>query len=99
MFLRTRKSKIQSTNRLLGKEVIESRRRGTFGTGAVSKSTVRVQTLHGVMAVGIHYFLSFSSLIPMIVFNNKIFTSARNGELILWDLNKSGVTKYGALMS
>ena len=34
----------------------------------------------------------------MIVFNNKIFTSARNGELILWDLNKSGVTKYGVLM-
>ncbi|KAH9481800.1 GATOR complex protein WDR24 [Psilocybe cubensis] len=27
-------------------------------------------------------------------FNNKILTSARNGELILWDLNKSGVTKY-----
>jgi len=29
------------------------------------------------------------------VFNNKILTSARNGELIMWDLNKSGVTKYG----
>ncbi|PPQ79096.1 hypothetical protein CVT25_002889 [Psilocybe cyanescens] len=28
------------------------------------------------------------------LFNNKILTSARNGELILWDLNKSGVTKY-----
>ncbi|KAF9546510.1 WD40 repeat-like protein [Agrocybe pediades] len=28
------------------------------------------------------------------VFNNKILTSARNGELILWDLNKSGGTKY-----
>lgn len=27
-------------------------------------------------------------------FNNKILTSARNGELIMWDLNKSGVTKY-----
>lgn len=98
MFLRARKSTIQSTNRLLGKEVIGSRRRGTFGTEVVSKSTVQVQTSHGVMAVGIHYFSSVSSLIPMIVFNNKIFTSARNGELILWDLNKSGVTKYGALM-
>ncbi|KIM46428.1 hypothetical protein M413DRAFT_441521 [Hebeloma cylindrosporum] len=28
------------------------------------------------------------------LFNNKILTSARNGELIMWDLNKSGVTKY-----
>ncbi|KAF8960014.1 hypothetical protein BDZ97DRAFT_1922438 [Flammula alnicola] len=27
-------------------------------------------------------------------FSNKILTSARNGELIMWDLNKSGVTKY-----
>ena len=31
----------------------------------------------------------------IIVFNSKILTSARNGELIMWDLNKSGVTKYG----
>lgn len=29
------------------------------------------------------------------VFNNKILTSARNGELIMWDLSKSGNTKYG----
>jgi hypothetical protein len=28
-------------------------------------------------------------------FNNKILTSARNGELIMWDLNKMGSTKYG----
>ncbi|KAH8825127.1 hypothetical protein DL96DRAFT_1670347 [Flagelloscypha sp. PMI_526] len=27
-------------------------------------------------------------------FSNKIITSARNGELIMWDLNKSGSTKY-----
>ncbi|TFK63945.1 WD40 repeat-like protein [Pluteus cervinus] len=27
-------------------------------------------------------------------FDNKILTSARNGELIMWDLNKSGPTKY-----
>ncbi|KAF8838899.1 hypothetical protein BDN67DRAFT_970862 [Paxillus ammoniavirescens] len=26
--------------------------------------------------------------------NNKILTSARNGDLIMWDLNKSGNTKY-----
>lgn len=31
-----------------------------------------------------------------LVFNNKILTSARNGELIMWDLNKSGSSKYGA---
>ncbi len=28
-------------------------------------------------------------------FNNKILTSARNGELILWDLNKNGPSKFG----
>ncbi|KAF8150924.1 hypothetical protein B0H34DRAFT_156740 [Crassisporium funariophilum] len=28
------------------------------------------------------------------LFNNKILTSGRNGDLIMWDLNKSGVTKY-----
>ena len=28
-------------------------------------------------------------------FDNKILTSARNGELIMWDLNKPGPTKYG----
>lgn len=33
------------------------------------------------------------------VFNNKILTSARNGELIMWDLNKSGSTKYGKLLA
>nr|GAT53244.1 predicted protein [Mycena chlorophos] len=27
-------------------------------------------------------------------FNHKILTSARNGELIMWDLNKSGSSKY-----
>ncbi|PCH44052.1 hypothetical protein WOLCODRAFT_76205 [Wolfiporia cocos MD-104 SS10] len=28
------------------------------------------------------------------MFSNKILTSARNGELIMWDLNKSGPSKY-----
>ena len=28
-------------------------------------------------------------------FSNKILTSARNGELIMWDLNKTGSSKYG----
>lgn len=34
-------------------------------------------------------------LLTEIVFNHKILTSARNGELIMWDLNKSGSSKYG----
>ena len=50
---------------------------------------------HGCRYLVYSSFLS-CLLIPVIVFNNKILTSARNGELILWDLNKSGVTKYGA---
>ncbi|KAH9941480.1 hypothetical protein B0H21DRAFT_546035 [Amylocystis lapponica] len=28
------------------------------------------------------------------IYSNKILTSARNGELIMWDLNKSGSSKY-----
>ncbi len=28
-------------------------------------------------------------------FDNKILTSARNGELIMWDLNKLGPSKFG----
>ncbi len=28
-------------------------------------------------------------------YDNKILTSARNGELIMWDLNKIGPSKYG----
>ncbi|KAI0929589.1 hypothetical protein AcV7_005082 [Taiwanofungus camphoratus] len=31
---------------------------------------------------------------PFQAFSNKILTSARNGELIMWDLNKSGSSKY-----
>jgi hypothetical protein len=32
---------------------------------------------------------------PGEVFSNKILTSARNGEIITWDLNKNGNAKYG----
>lgn len=31
------------------------------------------------------------------VYNSKLLTSARNGELILWDLNKSGPSKIGMI--
>ena len=30
------------------------------------------------------------------VFSNKILTSARNGEIITWDLNRNNNVKYGA---
>jgi hypothetical protein len=39
-----------------------------------------------------------STVHPMlikVVFNHKILTSARNGDLIMWDLNKTGPSKYG----
>ena len=29
------------------------------------------------------------------VFSNKILTSAKNGEIITWDLNKNSTAKYG----
>ena len=32
---------------------------------------------------------------PYADYDNKILTSARNGELIMWDLNKLGTSKYG----
>lgn len=36
-----------------------------------------------------------SGLMLETAFSNKILTSSRNGDLIMWDLNKSGSTKYG----
>jgi WD repeat-containing protein 24 len=42
----------------------------------------------------VHFHIPRKSL-ATIDFSNKILTSARNGELIMWDLNKSGPTKYG----
>jgi len=29
------------------------------------------------------------------VFSNKILTSARNGEIMTWDLNRNNYAKYG----
>ena len=34
-----------------------------------------------------------------LAFSNKIVTSARNGEIIMWDIQKSGPTKFGKLLS
>lgn len=32
-------------------------------------------------------------------YDNKILTSARNGELIMWDLNRLGPSKFGGSYS
>jgi hypothetical protein len=42
--------------------------------------------------------LVLTVLIHTLVFNNKILTSARNGEVIMWDLSKTGPSKYGAFL-
>ncbi|KAH7915025.1 hypothetical protein BJ138DRAFT_998811, partial [Hygrophoropsis aurantiaca] len=41
-----------------------------------------------------HGSFTFHSLTWCSAYNNKVLTSARNGDLIMWDLNKSGSTKY-----
>jgi len=42
--------------------------------------------------------LVLTFLIHTLVFNNKILTCARNGEVIMWDLGKAGASKYGAFL-
>ena len=39
--------------------------------------------------------LSHLMSIPGIALDSKIVTSSRNGELSLWDLNRSGTLKFG----
>lgn len=52
--------------------------------------------LRGVMAVsGSFAAPPRQSSLRAQAFSNKILTSARNGELIMWDLNKNGLSKYG----
>lgn len=59
-----------------------------------SNLTVPVQMLLGHTEVCLPFLvLILCSSVP--VFNNKILTSARNGELIMWDIAKSGRSKYG----
>ena len=55
----------------------------SYGVGAVSVSSVHIVS---------------KSNMPLKAYNNKILSSARNGELILWDLNKPGASKYGKLV-
>lgn len=71
-----------------------SRRREIYGMEVDLRLTVSVQMLPGLMEV----CLSFLVLIPyssVPVFNNKILTSARNGELIMWDIAKDSRSKFG----
>jgi hypothetical protein len=55
--------------------------------------------LPGAMAVSGYRYYDVQRFIPRPSFeayNNKILTSARNGDLIMWDLNRAGNAKYGA---
>jgi len=56
---------------------------------------VLAQTFLGVMAVVLRVSLSILAAHALTAYNYKILTSARNGELIMWDLNQSGNSKYG----
>lgn len=71
-----------------------SRRREICGMGVDSNLTVPVQMLLGHTEVCLSFLvLILCSSVP--VFNNKVLTSARNGELIMWDIAKNGRSKYG----
>lgn len=59
-------------------------------------STAQIQTSHGAKAVSPALRRDDGVEAHMYqVYSNKILTSARNGELIMWDLNKTGPSKYG----
>lgn len=59
-----------------------------------SNSTVPVQMLPGHTEVCLSFLVLIAySSVP--VFNNKVLTGARNGELIMWDIAKNGRSKYG----
>jgi hypothetical protein len=55
--------------------------------------------LLGAMAVSSCTYYDIRRFIPIPSFegyDNKILTSARNGDLIMWDINRAGNAKYGA---
>lgn len=85
---------LPGTSLPLAEEGTASTRLVTFGTGVALRWIVRVRTWHGLMEVRETTGMD-PLLILLIVFDNKILTSARNGEVILWDINKSGAAKYG----
>jgi hypothetical protein len=52
--------------------------------------------LPGAMEVSSCTYYHIQHSIFLAGYDNKILTSARNGDLIMWDLNKAGNAKYGA---
>ena len=75
---------------------IEASRNLWDGSGLkVDSSSTDVAWCHGG-AYGAHWTSNGGRLCGVNeAFNNKILTSARNGELIMWDLNKNGNSKLG----
>lgn len=71
--------------------------------GAVFISTAQTPTSHGAKEVRMFYaevwLYSEAQAHTRQVYSNKILTSARNGELIMWDLNKAGPSKCGKFTS
>jgi len=51
--------------------------------------------LPGVAAVSIDKYCNIQRFTLLAGYDNKILTSTRNGDLIMWDLNKAGSAKYG----
>lgn len=68
----------------------------TSGMEAGSRLRAQAPMLRGVAAVRISLLRDLiRRLRSPTDYNNKILTSARNGDLIMWDLDKPGGTKYG----
>ena len=87
------------TSRPSAVAAIASRHHAICGREVVSRSTVRVQMFLGAMVVCLGVCLSIFAAHVLTAYNHKILTSARNGELIMWDLNQSGNSKYGVYRS
>lgn len=85
-----------------GNHRIDASRNLWDGSGLkIDSASTDVAWGHGRMALYFMFCLDISDCLYSraitTAFSNKILTSARNGELIMWDLNKSGPTKYGEL--
>jgi hypothetical protein len=75
---------------------IEASRNIWDGSGLkIDSASTDVAWCHGSK----HAYYDIQRFIPIPSlegYNNKILTSARNGDLIMWDLNRAGNAKYGA---
>lgn len=89
----------RSKSRALGLVGIASICPRTSGMGAGSRLKAQAPMLRGVAAVSISFQHDpRRGLRSSTDYNNKILTSARNGDLIMWDLDKPGSTKYGTCL-